>query len=108
MASAKTTILVLAGGASGEHSISLRSAATVCDALDAAGFKTVTAHMVDDIIDALEDLPDFYLEYAGKKLEAGRTLMDYNIRSGSTVFVKLRARGGMDRDRSRSPSKVTS
>lgn len=43
MVSAKTKILVLAGGNSGEHSISLRSAATVCDALEAAGFEIVTA-----------------------------------------------------------------
>jgi D-alanine-D-alanine ligase len=43
MVSAKTKILVLAGGNSGEHSISLRSAATVCDALEAAGFEVVMA-----------------------------------------------------------------
>lgn len=43
MVSEKSKILVLAGGNSGEHSISLRSAATVCDALEAAGFQVVTA-----------------------------------------------------------------
>ena len=55
---------------------------------------------VDDIMEQIhdkEDIPldDLVIYYGvGKKLEKGRTLMDYGIQSGSTIFLHPAIRGG--------------
>ena len=59
-----------------------------------------TAPDLADKVEKLWGIPkDFqYPEYSGRKLELGRTLRDYNIREGSTVFQKPRLGGGGSRD----------
>ena len=52
--------------------------------------------VIKSIIEKLEGIsPDQQrLIFAGKELEEGRTLSDYNISNGSTILMTLRLRGG--------------
>ena len=90
-ASRKGRVLVLAGGVSGEHSISLRSAATVVAALEESGYETTVVGIAPDGRWLLGNVREL-LERARTSLltlptDAGRPVAIVNDGSGARLMA---------------------
>ena len=58
-----------------------------------------TAEMLKEMVSdklGLDAKTDFYMVFAGRRLENYAQLARYGIGSGSTVWIVIRLRGGMD------------
>src|SRR5262245_17982375 len=89
--SRSSRVLVLAGGVSGEHSISLRSAATVVAALEQAGHRPVVVAIARDGCWRLGDVSGL-LDRARTKLvevpsELGRQVTIVNDGRGARLYA---------------------